>query len=195
MARLIANNASRTIDAGKVDDEIFVNSAGFGFDAEVVVITNRPGARTGKLMYVMTALSQLFNYRGFDARITPHDANNSSEDMRRTLSARWLTLVFANGGYFGGAFRIAPAANVADGQLDSVFIRDLPTIRRLSVFARALSGRHTSQPEVGIGRNSAWKLEFPAPPVYQVDGELRQAVSATVMVSVLPKALRIVCPT
>lgn len=189
MAQLIANNATRTIDAGRVDDTIFINSAGFGFDAEVVAITNQPGARTGKLMYAQTALQQLFRYPGFDARIaTPENPSS------RKLSARWLTLVFANGGWFGGAFRIAPAASVSDGLLDSVFIRNTPAWRRVSIFGRALGGNHAEQPEVGIGRNSQWTLEFSSPPVYQADGELRQAASAAVTVSVLPAALRIVSP-
>lgn len=189
MSKLIATKSVRTIDAGRVDNTIFVNSAGFGFDAEVVRITNQPGARTGKLMYVATALQQLFRYPGFEARI----ANADSPDARK-LSARWLTLVFANGGWFGGAFHIAPSAHISDGLLDSVFVRDTPAFRRVAVFGRALSGKHTAQPEVGIARNSEWTLEFPSPPVYQADGELRQAASTTVIVSVLPAALRIVSP-
>lgn len=191
MSKLIATNQTIVIDAGRVDDSIFVNSAGFGFDAEVVRITNQPGARSGKLMYVLTALQQLFGYHGFDARITTGgEAGDSS--AARTVSARWITLVFANGGFFGGAFRIAPQASVSSGQLDSVFVRDMSSWRRLAVFGRALGGGHTGQPEVGMGRNSSWTVEFPAPPVYQVDGELRQAASSTVIVSVLPAALRIV---
>ena len=196
MSELIAKAQTIVVDAGRVDDSIFVNSAGFGFDAEVVAITNQPGASTGKLMYVQTALKQLFRYRGFDARITPGPSEPPREpaSSSRERSGRWLTLVFANGGYFGGAFRMAPAAQVADGLLNAVFVRDASPGRRAAIFGRALRGLHTGQPEVETSKNSAWRLSFPAPPVYQIDGELRQAASATVIVSVLPAALRIVSP-
>ncbi|MEO7361371.1 MAG: diacylglycerol kinase family protein, partial [Gemmatimonadaceae bacterium] len=196
MSQLIANAHTIAIDAGRVDDSVFVNSAGFGFDAAVVALTNHPGARTGKFMYVLTALQQLCRYGGFDARIFA-GTNNSPHGqpaISRKSTVRWLTLVFANGGYFGGAFRIAPEAAVSDGLLDAVFVRNASSWRRISVFGRALSGAHTGQPEVEIHRNSSWTLEFSAPPVYQVDGELRQAASTTVIVSVFPDALRIVSP-
>ncbi|MEO7999818.1 MAG: diacylglycerol kinase family protein, partial [Gemmatimonadaceae bacterium] len=189
MTELIASTQIFTIDAGRVDDTIFVNSAGFGFDAEVVRTISQTGQFSGKFVYAATAIQQLFRYPGFDARITDSDWIDA-----RKLSARWLTLVFANGGWFGGAFRIAPAATLTDGLLDSVFVRDTTAWRRVSIFGRAMGGKHTGLREVGIAQNSRWTLEFSSPPVYQADGELRQAASATVIVSVLPAALRIVSP-
>ncbi|MEP6834145.1 MAG: diacylglycerol kinase family protein [Gemmatimonas sp.] len=209
MADLISVNRVRTIDAGIIDNTIFINSAGFGFDADIVAKSLETGRLQGKAKYAATAITELFQYRGFEAGILSAELLTTSKTPRsvvisefhthsfspnpaRRLFARWLTIVFANGKFFGGAFRIAPAASLEDGLLDAVFVRDAAPWRRAAIFARALGGNHVREPEVGIGRNSRWSIEFSEPPVYQADGELWQATSATVDVAVLPAALRLV---
>ena len=209
MAQLILANRVRAIDAGQIEHTIFVNSAGFGFDAAVIAQTSVPNRLQGKTKYAATALTQLFQYTGFEAAVlspewphrspTPrsvaiaeiHTHSFSPATVRR-VQAHWLTMIFANGGFFGGAFRIAPEATLDDGLLDAVFIRDASPWRRTAIFAMAVGGGHTRQPEVGTSRNSRWSIEFSAPPVYQADGELWQATSATVDVTVRPAALRVV---
>lgn len=213
MADLISTRSFRTVDAGQIDNTIFVNSAGFGFDADVVAKTLEPGRLQGKAKYAVIAATQLFQYRGFEAGVLSaeapatttaattasknvviseiHTHSFATKSVRR-LHGRWLTMVFANGGFVGGAFRIAPEATLEDGLLDAVFVRDTTPWRRVAIFGRALGGHHTQQPEVAIGRNSRWTVEFSAPPVYQADGELWQAGSATVDVAVLPAALRVI---
>lgn len=210
---LIAANRYRTIDAGQIENTIFVNSAGFGFDADVVARTLEPSRLQGKAKYAATAVTRLFQYRGFEAAVLSAEAPAKKATSTKTPAtvliseihthsfpmgivrrqhARWLTMIFANGGYVGGAFRIAPEATLEDGLLDAVFVRDTTPWRRAAIFGRALGGLHTRQPEVVIGRNSRWTIEFSSPPVYQADGELWQASSATVDVAVLPAALRVI---
>jgi len=213
MTDLMSANRYRTIDAGQIENTIFVNSAGFGFDADVVAKTLEPGRLQGKAKYAATAVTQLFQYRGFEASVLSAEApakakvsTNSAKNVViseihthsfatssvRRLHGHWLTMVFANGGFVGGAFRIAPEATLEDGLLDAVFVRDTTPWRRVAIFGRALGGHHTQESEVAIGRNSRWTVEFSAPPVYQADGELWQAASATVDVAVLPAALRVI---
>ena len=213
MTQLIAAERYRTIDAGQIEHTFFVNSAGFGFDADVVARTLEPGRLQGRTKYAATAVSQLFQYRGFEASVlsaeAPLKAKPSANSAKpvviseihthsfataavRRQHGRWLTMVFANGGFMGGAFRIAPDATVEDGLLDAVFVRDTTPWRRAAIFGRAMGGHHTGQSEVVITRNSRWAVEFSSPPVYQADGELWQASSATVDVAVVPAALRVV---
>jgi diacylglycerol kinase (ATP) len=208
MAELARKGQSRTIDVGRVDANYFINSAGFGFDAEVVSRTLEPGRLSGKAKYAVTALDGLIHYHGFEASIMsarslPDRATPSSVAVSefhthsfspmpaRRVEGKWLTMVFANGGYFGGSFEIAPGATVDDGMLDAVLIRDMSPMRRFAVFARATGGRHTRESEVEFSRNSRWTIEFSDPPVYQADGELFTADSASVEVAVVPGALRV----
>lgn len=198
MARLIAARAIRRVDAGRVDDCFFVNSAGFGFDVEVLQHLVRTGKNGGISAYAQAALRLLFRYQGFDAELVgePHSelggdrAGNQPEG--NITSGQWLTLVFANGGWFGGAFKIAPGFSIGDGLLDQVAIRNTSPARRAMLFARALRGAHVGQREVTVDRNRKWTLVFREPPVYQVDGELRQAPGNTVQVDAVPQALCVI---
>lgn len=196
MAELIARGRTRAIDAGSIDDVPFVNAAGFGFDVDVLERMQQASPTPflrGATQYIVTALRQLFRYPGFHADLAtttstqPHPRDSAND---RAAQA-WMMLVFANGQHFGGAFRIAPDAALADASLDCVGIRDVPPLARLSLFARAMRGAHLSDPAVRHSRDSTFALRFAAPPMFQADGELHRARSATVTVRTLPAALRV----
>ena len=188
-ARLLEAGAVRTIDVGTVDGIPFVNAAGFGFDADVVERLVRHGGRVGRVTYALFALRSLRGYGGFEARVALRDVPGASGER-----ARRLMLVFANGQYFGGAFRIAPDASLTDGALDVMDIGEMGTARRLAVFARATRGAHVHCAEVSTARASAAELTFGAPPFFEADGELHRARAGTVLVGCLPGALTIVAP-
>lgn len=198
MARLIAARAIRCVDAGRVDDCFFVNSAGFGFDVEVLQHMFRTGQSGGTSAYALAALRLLFRYPGFDAEVAVgphcelHRVPGAERPERNINSGQWLTLVFANGGWFGGAFNIAPHASIADGLLDYVAIRNTSPTRRALLFARAVRGVHVGQREVTVQRHSKWTLGFRESPVYQLDGELRQALGTTVEINAVPQALCVI---
>lgn len=180
LAACIARGGSRRIDAGAVDDVTFVNAAGFGFDAAVVARTSQRGILGGAAGYALAALSSLHAYEGFTAALNDSDA------------ARHLMLVFANGRHFGGIFRIAPDARLDDGVLDVVDIRNAGTLRRLRILASAARGAHVRCPEVHTARTSDVTLTFDAPPQFEADGELHQAVDRVVRVKCLPAAFNVV---
>jgi len=201
MAALVAAQLSRAVDAGRIDHSVFLNSGGFGFDAEVVARTQQPVRWRGKSVYTIIALQQLFQYRGFDAAISHRSfpvelagraiTSDDASDTRPT-SGRWLTMVFANGSWFGSTYRIAPDASISDGVLDAVLIGEASSWRRVVIFGRALRARHTRLPEVTLQRGTRWSVQFSSPPVYQADGEFRQALSRSVTVEIVPAALRMV---
>lgn len=189
MAALIAAGHTRAVDAGVVDDVPFVNAAGFGFDVAVLRRMRETGERTwlrGTARYVTTALRQLFTYGGFGATV-PSDASTTAATA---ASARWMMLVFANGAWFGGAFHIAPEADVANGTVDCIGIRDVSPLARAQLFARAMRGRHVPHPAVHTARGGAFTLTFDAAPHFEADGELHLASSPRVTVRCLPNALR-----
>lgn len=186
MARLIASGASQVIDAGEIDSVPFVNAAGFGFDVDVLQRTKDPRRSRllrGTTLYVVTALQQLFRYRGFSASVAP---------LHQGASREWLTVVFANGQWFGGAFRIAPDALLNDGALDVVGIADAPALTRVHLFARALRGAHTRHAAVCTARDAEFVITFATRPHFQADGEPHHAGSRVVRVRCLPQALRVI---
>jgi diacylglycerol kinase (ATP) len=170
------------VDVGKIEDHYFLNCCGFGFDVAVLEGTLRRGWLRGNSVYLYTALTELFAYRGFDVRV-------SGESRRHMLIA------IANTEYFGGMFRIAPGAQISDGELDMVTILDLPPSRRISVLSAATKGTHFRFAECTMERAPSFQLSFPSPPTYETDGELHSAASADLTVTSCPAALRVVTTT
>ena len=186
-AALIGDGAVRRIDAGTIDGKPFINVAGFGFDAEVLANMLPHGALPARARYATSALGRLFGYRGFEATLSVLDAASKA-----ARPAQWLTIVFANGSWFGGTFHIAPQATLDDGMLDCVAVSDATAARRVALFTQALRGQHVQAPEVQLHRGASFVLQFDAPPRFQADGEIHTARQARVEVSVLPGVLAVV---
>jgi len=178
-ARSAVEPGNTQVDVGKIEDHYFLNCCGFGFDVAVLERTLRSRLLRGNAVYLYTALTELFGYRGFDVSI-------SGESRRHML------IVVANTEYFGGMFRIAPGAQVSDGELDMVTILDIPPSRRVSMLAAATRGTHFRFPECTMERARSFELTFPSPPAYETDGELHRAASANLTVTSCPAALRVV---
>lgn len=186
-ARLVVDGGDTRVDVGRIEDQYFLNIAGFGFDIAVLEdIPSIPWLK-GDAVYICSALRQLVGYRGVDIDI-------SSPGGRRGQT-RHLMLIIANARNFGGAFRIAPHASLTDGALDAISIHDASTMRRLALFGAAARGTHIAHPEVVTEAASAFTVHFAAPPAYETDGEYRQAATADVEVRCVPSALRVVAPT
>jgi diacylglycerol kinase (ATP) len=181
--QLVARGNISRIDVGRADGRYFINSCGFGFDASVLEATQTVRFLKGDAVYVYSALRQLFTYRGINVSV---DAIADAEP------GRMLMLTVSNGQFLGGAFRIAPHASVVDGELDIGFFGDTGLAGRVRIFAGAFRGTHVGLPSVKTERVAEMTLRFPAPPMMEVDGELRQALSSTVKVECVPRALNVI---
>jgi diacylglycerol kinase (ATP) len=185
MAARVGRGQTRQLDVGYIDDVPFVNAAGFGFDVEVLRRMQAPSMLRGTAAYVLTALRALFGYPGFRAALA------TGTTAERTITQRRLMTVVANGRWFGGAFQIAPDATLDDGALDLIDIGDVSALGRLPLFAGATRGTHVRSRHVAVQRGTAFTLEFDAPPAFEADGELCQAIGPVVSVRVKRGALHV----
>lgn len=185
-ARIARDGHSRRIDVGRIEDRYFLNVAGFGFDIAVIEDSWAVRYLTGDLLYLYCALSQLHRYPGF--------AFSMGMDGEAPAPREMLMLVVANARIFGGGFKVAPAADLADGLLDVVTFANMPLVRRLAIMGRLLRGTHGEAPEVASRRGRRLDLRFDAPPAYETDGEWHRAASADLTVEAVPKALRVLIP-
>ncbi len=193
MASLIAAGRTRRVDVGMVGDRPFVNAAGFGFDVAVLERTTRARWLRGDLLYVASALAELFRFSGVRANIrVAADALAEPELTEPPSHPSHLLVVIANGQWFGGTFRIAPDARLDDGQLDLVVIRDASPWRRARLFAAAPFGRHVLASEVEAQRARALTVEFARPPQCEADGELFPVGGNTAAFRLLSGALRVI---
>jgi len=171
---------------GRWEPRHFLNLIGFGFD--VAVIDAAVGARflRGELLYKLTALQQLFRFPGFEV-----DVEGGDGARRR---GRHLMLTVSNGRFFGGGFPIAPGAEADDGRLHACAIGDAAPLTRLRLFNLAERGRHVTSDRVEVLDHPSFRLRFPTPPRFEMDGDVRQASQPTLEVRILPGALRVVVP-
>jgi diacylglycerol kinase (ATP) len=184
VAALCSSGSTQRMDVGRVEDVYFVNCCGFGFDVAVLEGIARNTWLRGNAVYVYTALSQILGYRGLEAGVSSSRSSRGVE--------RHLLLVIANAAYFGGAFEIAPGARAVDGELDAVSILNIAPWKRPAILAAAMAGRHERFAECIRDRAPWFDLIFPGPPVYECDGELHHARTASLRITSCPAALTVV---
>lgn len=185
-ARIVRDGHSRRIDVGRIEDHYFLNVAGFGFDIAVIEDSWKVRYLGGDALYLYCALRQLHRFPGFPVSLALDAEPPARQDM--------LMLVIANARIFGGGFRIAPQADLADGQLDVVSFANMPLRRRLLIMGSLLRGTHGAAPEVASRRGRRIDLRFATPPAYETDGEWHRASSADLTVEAVPGALRVLVP-
>lgn len=163
----------------------FLNLIGFGFD--VAVIEGTAGARflRGEALYKITALQNLFSFRGLSFELISDEP---------TVDGDHLMLTISNGPFFGGSFLIAPAAELNDGLLDACAIGNASPFTRMRLFKSAAKGQHVLSPMVHTRRSGRFSVRFQEPPKYELDGNVWQAEDTEVVVEVVPGALRLVVP-
>jgi diacylglycerol kinase (ATP) len=185
-ARLAVDGAEMAVDVGRIEGRHFLNVSGFGFDIAVLEDIERISWLKGDMLYLYSALRQLFSYGGVEVGIaTP---------KKRRDPRRHLMLIVANARNFGGSFKIAPGASVTDGKLDAISIHDAAPLARMRLFAAATKGTHVMAREVLVEQSPSFTLEFPAPPAFETDGEYNRARTARVQIDCVPRALRVVTP-
>jgi len=173
-------------DPERVEQRYFLNLVGFGFDIAVIDAAARARFLKGEILYKVTALKQLFRFPGIRFTLASPDGP--------TRDGRHLILTVSNGAFFGGGFPIAPGATLTDGLLHACRIQDAPPMRRLHLFNRAEKGLHVSLPEVELLGAAEFRLTFPDPPRFEMDGDVRQSRDRELVVRSLPRGLNLLTP-
>jgi YegS/Rv2252/BmrU family lipid kinase len=182
VARLVSARTQR-FDAGRVGDEYFVNTMGFGFGAEVVRVRDAGPARGGWLSYLTPVPKAFFGFR------PPLFEVGAAEHRERGYM---MMLEVCNGTTAGGAYRFAPAADPADGYLDVCLVRRMSLPRLLVAIPRVMRGTHAALKEVTLFRTREMTLRAPETPLLMhLDGELRTPPGHACTVSVAPGRLNV----
>jgi diacylglycerol kinase (ATP) len=167
-------------DKGSLKERLFVNFAGFGFDAEIVRRTTRQFKALGSLpAYLMGLLVTLVTYRNKDISL--------KVDGER-LERRVCAVLMNNGKYGGGGMLAAPGADLADGWLDALIIGDMSKPDLLRSLPRIYKGTHLTHPKVTMKKAKEIEVVCRSGRMQlQADGELLGEVPARfrVLTSVL----------
>lgn len=181
----IRDGQRRRVDAMRVvhaEGELYaVNLVSLGFSAEAGALTNRRFKPLGALGYVAAVLVSV-------ARLRRHAFPHARDG--ETFDARPVTLLsVCNSQYTGGAMRMAPGADVTDGELEVVRIGQMGRRRFLSSFPKIFQGSHLDMQEVDIHRARRIAFADVGPVPVMLDGEVRTLALRSV--EVLPRALEL----
>lgn len=170
---------------GRLDSRIFINIASAGLSGLVDKIANKTWKGFGgKASFAVASVRAMALWKNVETVMRIDEVEE--------LEQRFMNCVLANGQYFGGGMRVAPGAQLDDGQLQLVVIGDLGRLSSLPKMTKLYSGNHLD--EEGIWhrhvRSLAVKPKHPTIKcLLDVDGEQPGSLPATW--HVLPQALKV----
>lgn len=132
---LLGRGRQGTIDLGLVNDRVFANTLGIGFDAEVArKMAAKKKAPLGGFISYMTSILQSFVSYKFPHITVEYDGEQLKEQA--------LMITIGNGQYCGGGFRVVPQAHIDDGWLDFCVVRKAFKPYLLWHMPKVLKGSH-----------------------------------------------------
>ncbi len=155
--------AVREIDVWRINGRRFVNSAGFGLDAQVLATM---ASSRGILArnYVFAFIATLPRLRTFRIRAEGDGGTLIDGDV-------WW-LVAMNSPFIGGGIPIAPKAQLDDGKLDIVAIHACSRWELALKLPKVLAGRHFKDSRVSFHQAGYLKAESQDEVAVEGDGEL-----------------------
>lgn len=187
---------SQIIDIGKINyrtadnqesNHYFVNSVGFGLDAEVVDLTHKLKKWLGSysFLYAVSLILTVFSYKSVPAKITIN--------KETVMPLRLFTMNIANGPYSGGGIKQNPTAVPYDG-IFNMMVVEKPTIGDIfRVLPLIFSDNLTNHRAIRsfIAKQIDVRIEKGMP--VEADGILVPNAH-NCMISILPAALKMIVP-
>lgn len=175
---LILQGKPRPVDVGGLNDRLFLNVCGTGFDVTVLdyTLAAKKYCR-GLLPYLIGLIRGIAHYKPTHIRFT---ANGKTEE--RDL----LICSVANGRYFGGGIAICPEATADDGMLDMIVVEHKPRWRLPFLVPQLLMGGILKFPFTTHIRCQQCEIHSPGMRL-NIDGEIVNVDTAKF--TVLPGAL------
>lgn len=165
---------------------------GIGLDAEVARRANRlPRWLRAHGGYVISLTPALFHFAPVPAKISVASADDPKTFVPHSHQPTVLA-AFANAPTYGGGMKIAPQAQLDDGQLDLCIISDIDHFKLFCLFPTIYFGRHLRMREVEYLQTARLRIETEQPLDVYADGEY--VCKTPIEVSVARGALRVIAP-
>ena len=173
------------VDLGCVNDRLFVNVAGVGFDARVAEEVNKNvKLLTGTSAYLFALFKLVVSYRNIALKVVL--------DNNIDLKINSFLLAIGNGRYYGGGMCIVPSALVNDGFFHICVAGDFKKIEVLTTLPKIFSGKHLEHPKVREYKAQAIEVFSDSREVVHADGEIVSCLPAKF--SILPGKLKLLLP-
>jgi len=178
--KLINQFSTKTIDTATLNGEVFLTTAGIGFDAHVGWKFSESRSR-GFLTYSQIAVNEFIGYKEEDYHLII-DGNE--------LKTKAFVISIANGGQYGNNAWIAPDASMEDGKLNVCIIKPFPAHFTPDIVLKLFSKNLTASKY--YQSIEAEKIQIIKAHKYHLDGEPRET-NGDLVIQVVPKSLKVIC--
>jgi diacylglycerol kinase (ATP) len=157
-------------NSGPRTRQYFCSVAGIGLDSEVARRANElPRWLRGHGGYALTLAPKIFRFAPLRMKISTPGGRASGWTTRSDRPT--LLAAFANTSTYGDGMKIAPHAQMDDGQLDVCVIGRVDPFKLVCMFPTVYFGRHLSIREVEYFQAERLRVETEAPLDIYADGE------------------------
>lgn len=178
------------IENGEERSRMIINGINIGFDGNTAILAHdlkRLPLVSGTGSYLLAVASNLARKKGQRLRITADGRNFHTGDL--------LLATAANGGFCGGGVQSCPKADLTDGLIELMAIKDLPRRKFVSLFPKYKAGKifqvrgvedivsYTQAKNILIEPMLAATMKFVG------DGEIFE--TGALRIEVVPKAIRV----
>lgn len=171
------------IDLGRAGEYAFVNFAETGLGASVVAREREfGGGWPGRASFFLAAVQAAMDEDNIGVRIVV--------DGGAVYDGPAVSVVVANGRYFGGGMKIAPSASMDDGLFDIFVLGDFNRIELVSQIWKIYPGVHVGHRKVLWRRGRRIEIDVDRQTRLDLDGELRGP--GPYQLDIHPGALRVV---
>ncbi|MDR1620541.1 MAG: diacylglycerol kinase family lipid kinase [Clostridiales bacterium] len=181
--KILQKGRMRALDVGVVNDMLFFNVAGLGFDVDVLEKTQNFKKRfKGLFAYVLGLLSALAGLHLRRIKVT----TDQGEFYHNAL-----VVEVGNGTHIGGGMNVTPLADPCDGLFDICIISDVTKLTVLKVLTRFIKGKHLGMDITTYYKAKSLFVESDPPSPLQLDGEIMGTTPASFYIR--PGVIQIVC--
>jgi diacylglycerol kinase (ATP) len=180
-----------TSTAEPESEHYFCGVAGCGLDAAVARRANEmPRWLRRRGGYALALLPTLFRFAAVPMRLIERDDLRPKAEDSKATEEPTILVAFANSPFYGDGMRIAPQADLADGELDVCRISKTSPVKLLCMFPTVYFGRHLWLPQVAYWRTACVRVETTIPLAIYADGEFVCETPAEI--SVARRALEVI---
>lgn len=170
------------IDTCSINNEVFVNVSGIGFDA---FIANRFAQlkKRGFANYLRLIMDNATAYKAEEYTIETND---------KIIKTKAYIIAFANASQYGNNFKISPNADFTDGKIDLVLVKEFQKWKIPYLLYQLVNGKVNQSKNVEIIQCEKAKITTNNYLVH-LDGEPK-LLNGPLTINVLPKSLKIFFP-
>lgn len=159
----ILSGHTASLDAGQVNQMIFLNGVGIGIEGDVLKSMKAIRFIGGALGYYLAAIPQLFKFKSYII---------SFERAGKIFSKKVFLCMVFNSSRAGGGFHFFPMASIQDGALNMMLCNPIAIIKRLFYMPLIQKGKHVNYPFLEFSTIQSTRIHCNRVLIAQVDGEI-----------------------